>query len=200
MSMRGGATVRCAEEEKGPSALVVVNEENAMTAASVLGGLAGLWLGGAIVGVGAFIVTSYITRVQKDSDVAAALTGVSTTALEAINSVANLNSKYEVTGKVGGAFSSALEEAKTKPEQKEIANAVSNALKSASDVVADVDVKETLGGLTTEASKLAGSATDTATSKASELNEKYKVTDQIQATVSDATKELQSKVDDAAKK
>ncbi|CAE7807823.1 unnamed protein product, partial [Symbiodinium sp. CCMP2456] len=103
-------TARAAEAASGSSsvALVKVTKENSIATAGVLGGVAGLLLGGFWIGAAGFVATSYLAK-KEDSDVASVLKGVSGASLEAINFVDYLNSKYDVTSKVGSALNEALE-------------------------------------------------------------------------------------------
>lgn len=191
-----GVEMQAEEAEKPPAAssvaLVKVSEENKLTTASVLGGLAGIYLGGATIGAILFVATTYLARSDKDSDVSKALTGVAEAGLEALNFGKGLDDKYEVTGKFGKAITDAIETAKQKPEQKEIADALSNLLTSsgeaASSVDKEVNFKDTLGSIVSGASELAY----TATSKVLELNEQYKVTDTIKEKIEEQLEKVKS--------
>ncbi|CAK9067073.1 unnamed protein product, partial [Durusdinium trenchii] len=74
-----------------------VTKENSIATAGVLGGVAGLLLGGFWIGAAGFVATSYLAK--KEDDVSTVLKGVSTASLEALNYVDYLNKKYEVTNK-----------------------------------------------------------------------------------------------------
>mmetsp|Transcript_55223 Transcript_55223/g.142229 ORF Transcript_55223/g.142229 Transcript_55223/m.142229 type:complete len:252 (-) Transcript_55223:153-908(-) len=166
-------------------ALVKVTEENSMTTASVLGGLAGLLVGGVWVGGALFAASSYLAR-KKDNDVAAALKGVASGSLEALNFSAYVNDKYTVTGKVGDAISKALE--KQKAEGGDAVDSITKFTDAVSEAFVsldkDVGIKDTLGSLATSASELAAQAVD----KAIELNDQYKITDQIKEKIEESTK------------
>lgn len=171
-------------------ALVKVSEENKLTTASVVGGLAGLWFGGLWLGAGVFAATTFLTRSDKDSDVSKAVQGIAGAGLEVLNFAAGLNAKYEITGSVGTALTDALENAKTNPDTKVVAEPVSNLLQGVGDAIGSVDqdvgIKDTLGSIATSASELAY----TATSTVAELNDKYKVTDKIKEKVDEVAKEV----------
>lgn len=193
-SARGAIAAR-AEETPPPkesTALVKVSEESAATTASLLGGLAGLWFGGPLIGAGLFVATTILTRGDKDSDVAQALKGISSKGLEALNWGVSLDDKYQVTSGVGNAINDAIEKAKEKPETKEVAGTVSSVLKGAGDAISSVDqdigIKDTVGSLATAATDL----TYTATEKVSELNDKYKVTDKIKAKIDEVASSAKS--------
>lgn len=188
-----GAVVAHAEAAPSPApgssvALVKVSEENKMTTASVVGGLAGLWFGGLWLGAGLFAAATFLTRNDKDSDVSKALTGVTGAGLEVVNFAAGIEAKYEITGKIGGAFSDALDSAKANPDTKVVAEPVSNLVQGVGDAISSVDedvgIKDTLGSLASSASELAYTATTTVT----DLNDKYKVTDKIKEKIDEVTK------------
>lgn len=187
------AVVSHAEAAPSPApsssvALVKVTEDSKLTTASLLGGAAGLWLGGLWVGLGAFAAASYLSRSDKDSDVSKALTSVSGAGLDAVNFAAGLEAKYEVTGKLSGAINDTIESAKSKPEQKEAAEAVSGFFSTAGDVLNSIDeevqLKSTLGNIANFASEIAFTATTTI----ADLNDKYKVTDQVKEKINELTK------------
>jgi len=163
-------------------ALVKVTEESKATTASVLGGLAGLLVGGVWVGAGLFAAGAYLSR-KEDSDVAKALKGVASGGLEVVNFGAYLNDKYTVTDRIGSALSDALGEADTGSESREsvssFARSVTDAVKSADQ---EIGFKDTIGQIATSASDLACQAVD----KVVELNMQYKVTDQIAEKINEA--------------
>mmetsp|Transcript_31817 Transcript_31817/g.72396 ORF Transcript_31817/g.72396 Transcript_31817/m.72396 type:complete len:220 (-) Transcript_31817:100-759(-) len=156
------------------TALVKVSEDSKIAAASLLGGIAGLLVGGVWIGAALFAATSYIVR-QEDNDVAKALKGVAASGLEAVNFGAYMNDKYEVTGKVGGAIKGAVGEENTKVIDQVV------------DQVKAVEIKDTVGKLATGASDAANKAV----TKAIDVNKEYKITDQIAEKVQDATKNVQ---------
>jgi len=180
---RGAALLR-AEGEKSV-ALVKVSEENAITTASLLGGTVGLLTGGVWVGAALFAASSYLSR-QEDSDVSTALKGVSSTALETLNFGAYLNDKYAVTSTISDSFASALE---SSPQaKKSVDDAWSSVSEAYNSVDQDVGIKDTLGTILASGSELASQAID----KAVELNDQYKITDQIGEKISEVIDKAQS--------
>jgi hypothetical protein len=180
------AVVMEAGETSSSVALVKVNEENSITTAGVIGGLAGLLVGGVWVGGALFAVSSYLAR-KKDDDVAAGLKGVAAGGLEALNFVDYLNNKYEVTGKLGSAITGALESATSSPDSKESLSSVTGFFSSAKTAIENFDkevgIKDTVGGILSAGSELASQAID----KAVELNKEYKLTDQLADKIKEAT-------------
>lgn len=190
-ALRSNLVQRWAEEAAAPApspsyALVKVTDESSMTTASVLGGVVGLLVGGIWVGGAAFAAASYFAR--KDSDLASGLKGVAASGLEALNFGAYVTDKYEVTGKIGSSFNSVLDNAKESASTKEAATTVSGILSGVGDAIDSVDkdigIKDTIGTVLMSGSELAAQAVD----KAVELNEQYKVTDQIVEKITEATK------------
>mmetsp|Transcript_104882 Transcript_104882/g.306322 ORF Transcript_104882/g.306322 Transcript_104882/m.306322 type:complete len:246 (+) Transcript_104882:54-791(+) len=182
----GAAAPAPAPSEGGSYALVKVTEESKMTTAGVLGGLAGLLIGGVWVGGALFAASSYFAK-KEDSDVSKALKGVASGSLEVLNFGAAINEKYMVTDKLGSAVSSALEGAKSSPDSKGAATTVSGFLSGLGEAFQsldnDVGIKDTLGTLASGATDLAFQAVD----KAVELNNEYKISDQISEKVQEAT-------------
>merc|ERR1719188_1688240 len=166
--------------------LVKVTDENVKTTASLLGGLVGTLVGGIWVGGALFAAASYFTR-KDDDDISKALKGVASAGLEAINFGAAMNDKYTVTGKIGGAFSDAVDKVKTDSTKatfaqvEDVADNIKGAIKSVDD---DIGIKDTIGTLATSASDLAYQAVD----KVVDLEKQYKVTDQIKEKIEEVTK------------
>lgn len=181
-----------AEPKSAPAgssvSLVTVTEESKITTASLIGGVAGLLVGGIWLGGALFAATSYLAR-KEDDDVSKALKGVASGGLEVVNFAASVNDKYMVTEKVGSAFSEAIGSAKNKnnPDSEGVAgiagflDTVVNSVKSLDK---DIGIKDTLGDLAVSASDLAAQAVD----KVVELNKEYKITDQISEKIQEASK------------
>jgi len=166
-------------------ALVKITEENQVTTASILPGLAGLLLLKSVwIGAGLFAAGAYIAR-QKDSDIGAGLKGIAGSSLEVLNFGAYVNDKYEVTGKVGNAFSEQVN--KTKKEGS--SGPLDGITTAYAEFDKEVGIKDTLGSFLITSSDLAAKAVD----KAMELNEQYKITDQISEKVQDLTKGSKAK-------
>lgn len=168
-------------------ALVKVTEENKVATASVLGGLAGLLLGGVWVGAGLFAAGAYVSR-REDSDASKALKGIASGSLEVVNFGAYLNDKFAVTDKLGSAISEAVGSAKASSgSSSESLDSVTGVFQGAVDAFKaadeDIDFKTTLGTLVTSASDLASQAVE----KVVEVNDTYKITDQIKEKIDEAS-------------
>ncbi|CAE7338971.1 unnamed protein product [Symbiodinium necroappetens] len=97
---------------------------------------------------------SSVALVKEDSDVASVLKGVSSASLEAVNFVDYINSKYDVTSKVGTALNDALDKS-----DGETSSSVKSSLDSVGDAITsfdkDVGIKDTLGSLILSGTDLA---------------------------------------------
>jgi len=191
--LRGARLIVGLRAEGESVALVKVTEENKVTTASVLGGLAGLLVGGVWVGAGLFAAGAYLARKggEGDDDVSKALKGVAAGSIEALNFGAYLNDKYTVTDRLGGAISDAIGSAK-KSSSGETAAAASGFVDGVVDTIKaadrEVDFKTTFGTLAASASDLAYQAVD----KAVELNGQYKISDQIAEKLSETASNAQA--------
>eukprot|EP00434_Breviolum_minutum_P014655 symbB.v1.2.012922.t1/scaffold903.1/size153517/9 len=161
-------------------ALVKVTKENTIATAGVLGGVTGLLFGGFWLGAASFVASSYLAK-KEDDDVSTVLKGVSSASLEALNFVDYLNKKYEVTNKVGTALSDALDssEGETSTSVKSTLGTVNGAIDSFDK---EVGIRDTLGSLVLAGSDLANQLA----TKVVELNDEYKVTDQLKNKIDDA--------------
>lgn len=178
-------------------ALIVVNDENTATTASILAGLAGALLGGVWIGGTLFAAASYLSR--QEGDIPKAIKGVAQSALEALNFGANLNSKYTVTDQIGGAVGGAVDKVKETTGDNEVTKTLSNTAdtvgKAVSDLDRDVNIKGTVGNVVSAASEFAADAVE----RVVEVNEEYKVTEQIADKAKDVAEQVQSKVKEQTK-
>jgi len=192
-NLRARVTAR-AEDAEAPApapapsssvALVKITEESQVTTASLLPGLAGLLLLKSVwIGAGLFAVGSYLAR-QKDSDIATGLKGIAGSSLEVLNFGAYVNDKYEVTGKVGNAFSEQVN--KTKKEGS--SGPLDGITTAYNDFDKEVGIKDTIGSFLVSSSDLAAQAID----KAVELNDQYKITEQISEKAAELSKGSQAR-------
>jgi len=183
-ALRGAVSVQAEESGSSSVALVKVTEENTRTTAGLIGGVVGLLTGGVWVGAGLFAVTSYLTR--KDDDVSTVLKSTSASALEVLNFGSYLNDKYSVTSGVGDAFNKVLED---NPETKKRVDGVFEGVAEAYESVdKDIGIKDSLGTILTSGGELASQAVE----KVIEINEKYKITDQVTDKVNELVEKAKS--------
>jgi len=174
-------------ESENRAASVKLTDENVKTSASVLGGVFGLLVGGVWVGAILFFAASFLARREEDN-ITKTINDVARTALEAINSVGDLNEQYQVTDQVGSFLSDAVQSAKENPSTKDAATAVTGVIDKAVDYVSnfdkEVDIKGTAGSLIISGSNAAADAVD----KLAELAKEYKVTDAVGKKIDEVTK------------
>lgn len=178
-AVRGVA--RAAEGES--VALIKVTEENKVTTAGVLGGTAGLLLGGMWIAVPFFAVSSYVAR-RPDDDLAIALRGIANASLETLNFFHTLDKKYSVTDSLGNSLAEAVEEGKKNPDTKEAYGFLGTVGEAIQTFDKDVGIKNTLGSLVTAAGDLSNRIVE----KLIEVNDQYKITDQLKAKLDEVSK------------
>jgi len=188
--LRGARTTMHAEAEeaKTSTALIKVTEESKVTTASVIGGVAGLLVGGVWVGGALFAATAYLAK-KDDDDVSKAIKGLASTGLEAVNFAGYLGDKYDVTSSIGTAMSSALTDARKNSDTSSVIEFFDNVGEAITKFDQDVGVKDTVGSAVTSASDLASQAV----TKALELNDQYKITDKIGDKIKEVTDEATKK-------
>merc|ERR1719198_2003437 len=89
------APMRMSEEG---GALVPVNEENIGAGASTLGAVAGVAVGGPVVGAVGAAVVNYVSK--QDNELGDVARGIGKVALDVFNFATKLNSKYDLTDKL----------------------------------------------------------------------------------------------------
>jgi len=186
------ATPAPAPAESSSVALVVVNDENTATTASILAGLAGVLLGGPWIGGALFAAGSYLSR--KEGDLPMAIKGVASSALQVLNFGANMNDKYTVTDQIGGALSGAIANVKKNTGDGEVVKTLSDTFdkvgKALGDLDKDVNIKNTAGNVVSAASEFAADAVERVVG----VNEDYKLTEQIADKAKDVASQVQEKL------
>jgi len=186
----------------GSVSLVKISETNVKTNASVLGGLAGLWVGGIWGSAIVFLLTSYVARNLDDDkadptakDLSKGVQGVSQASLEALNAAGYVNDKYQLTDKATEVLGGLVNKLKDNPSAKGVVDQIEDLAKNAGKVYTDLDdeigLKDTAGSILTSLSELA----ELGLNKVQDLNSEYKVT----ATIGDKVKEVSEKIQEKAK-
>eukprot|EP00419_Tripos_fusus_P007961 CAMPEP_0172681602 /NCGR_PEP_ID=MMETSP1074-20121228/17572_1 /TAXON_ID=2916 /ORGANISM="Ceratium fusus, Strain PA161109" /LENGTH=252 /DNA_ID=CAMNT_0013500131 /DNA_START=74 /DNA_END=832 /DNA_ORIENTATION=- len=172
--------------------IVAVNDENIATTASILAGLAGALLGGVWIGGALFAAGAYLSR--KDGEVSSAIKGVASSALDALNFGADMNQKYTVTDKIGGALSGVVEKAKESVGDNETVKTINDAVDKAGEAVSkidkDINIKGTVGNVVAATSEFAADAVE----RVVDVNEEYKVTEQIVSKGKEVVSDVQTKL------
>merc|ERR1712087_157591 len=102
------------EEESSADAggkLVAIKEETVEFTAGIIGGVAGLVVGGPLLGAIGAAAANYVSK--SDNEAGEVVGAVSKTALEVYNYLATLDSKYEVLGSAQASLENALDKLKS---------------------------------------------------------------------------------------
>lgn len=179
---RGSTRVGMRFQGEDSTALVKVNEENTLIAASIIPGAVGLILGHSVwLAAGLFVAGAYCARQQ--GDIADGLKGTSEVSLGLINFGANIVDKYAIGDKISSAFNSAMEKSGNENAAKTINDALGNVRSTFDDVDQEVGIANTLGTFVGTAGELASKAAN----KVVKLNDEYKLTDKIQEQLEQVT-------------
>ena len=183
-------------------ALVAINDSTVEFTAGLAGGLAGLVIGGPVVGLIAAAATNYVSRTKEESGEAAVIiNAVSTKSIEVYNYLAKVDAKYQVLDNAKSKLESALADLKKSDSmsaetQSTIAK-VEEALEKTTSRIAELNEEYDLVGAGVLALGVIGDIVQKTVKKASELNEEYKLTDKaieaLQTAVSKAKDAAASK-------
>mmetsp|Transcript_30609 Transcript_30609/g.57329 ORF Transcript_30609/g.57329 Transcript_30609/m.57329 type:complete len:237 (-) Transcript_30609:315-1025(-) len=175
--------------------LVPVKEETVEFTAGILGGAAGLVIGGpALAAIGA-AAANYISK--SDNDAGVAVGAVSKSAIEVYNYLATLDSKYEILSKAKNSLEKALDKLKAQENVDPAAiEKVESALASTKEKIAEVNDEYDLVGSGVTALGVVGDLVEKTIKKVSELNEEYNLTEKAKNALASAVE----KAKDAANK
>jgi hypothetical protein len=159
------------------SALVPIKEETVEFTAGLLGGLAGLFVGGpALAAVGA-ACANYVSKMEvgEATDV---IQAVSKSSIQVYNYLTTLDGKYELLKKAQDSLQSSLDKLKAQGSvDPETVTKVETALSNTRSKIAEINDEYDLvgGGLT--ALGVIGDLVEKAINKVGELNSEYKISD-----------------------
>jgi phage-related minor tail protein len=166
------------DEEPKPSggALVPIKEETVEFTAGLIGGVAGLVVGGPFLGAVLAAIANYASK--SEGDVGVVVQSISKASLEVFNYLANLNNKYEVLNKAQSSLETSLEKLKSQDTiDKETVDKVEKALSGTTAKIKEInDEYDVVGGSLTALGVL-GELVEKAVDKAKEVNSEYKITD-----------------------
>ena len=183
-----------ADEEKPAGALVPIKEETVEFTAGILGGVAGLVIGGPVLGVIGAAAANYVSKM--DGDVTVAVQAVSKSGIEVFNYLANLDSKYEVLKKAQGSLQSSLDALKKNDSvDPATVEKVESALAKTNAKIKEINDEYDLVGGATTALGVIGDLVEKAIKKAGEVNEEY----QLSAKATEALSKAVDKAKQAAK-
>jgi len=165
--------------------IVAIKEETVEFTAGIIGGVAGLVVGGPVLGAVGAAAANYVSK--GENEVGEIVGTVSKTALEAYNYLATLDNKYEVLASAQSSLEGALD--KLKSQEKVDAAAiekVESALASTKAKIEEVNDEYDLVGSGITALGVVGDLVEKTVKKVGELNEEYQLTDKAKAALSSA--------------
>jgi len=175
--------------------IVAIKEETVEFTAGLIGGVAGLIIGGPVLGAVGAAAANYISKGENEAS--EILGGVSTSALEVYNYLATLDGKYEVLASAQSSLENAL--AKLKAQDRIDPSAVQkveSALASTKAKIEEVNDEYDLVGSGMTALGVVGDLVEKTVKKVIELNDEYQLTDKAKTALSSAV----DKAKDAAGK
>jgi len=162
-------------EEAPSSALVPIKEETIEFTAGLIGGAAGLVIGGPVVAAIGAAAANYVSK--SDNEAGDVVGTVSKSAIEVYNYLLNLDSKYEVLKKAQGSLEGALDKLKSQDSvDPEAVEKVEKALASTKAKITEVNDEYDLVGAGMTALGVVGDLVEKTVKKVSELNEEYSLT------------------------
>ncbi|CAN0349201.1 unnamed protein product [Ascophyllum nodosum] len=175
------STPTLSEPAKEKAPLVAVNTENTEFSAGLLGGIAGFFIGGPVIAALLAVVANCGSK--RDNEAGQAVRSIAANAIEALNFITTVNSKYDVTGKAGASLDDAVAKLKERGEagetigkmEKTMKDITSQASKLSRDYGLPAKAKQVLGA--------AGELADTAIDKGIELEKEFKVTEKVKEAV-----------------
>jgi hypothetical protein len=166
-------------------ALVPIKEETVEFTAGILGGLAGLAIGGPVLGAIGAAALNYVSKM--DGDVTVAVQAVSKSSIEVFNYLAGIDKKYAVLEKAKNSLQSSLDKLK---EQEGVdpttIDKVETALSNTNAKIKEINDEYDLVGGATTALGVIGDLVEKAVKKASELNEEYNLSTKAKEALSKA--------------
>lgn len=151
--------------------LVPIDKVTIENSAAVTSGLVGFVLGGPVFAVILAAITNYVSK--KDNESGVALRGVGKTVIESYNFLTKLNSKYEVTDKIGSSLEKAVSSVDT---DTDIVEKVKSTYSSTTSKITELNEQYDLVGKGKEVLVATATLSDSAIDKLLELNAKVTLT------------------------
>lgn len=178
-------------------ALVPIKEETVEFTAGLLGGAAGLFLGGPVLGIIGAAAANYVSKMG--GDVGSIVQEVSKSSINIFNYLASLDQKYEVLGKAKNALEKSLSNLKSQDQVDPAAiDKVEKALKSTNAKIKEINDEYDLVGGGMTALGVIGDLVEKAVTKAGELNEEYQLSDKAKKALSSAVDKAKTAAKEAA--
>lgn len=182
-----------AQEPQEGGKLVPINDSTVEFTAGLVGGLAGLTIGGPIVGALSATAANYLSK--TDMEAGEIVAGISKTAIELYNYLARLDSKYALLDKTQRNLESVLTELKENPSvDQSTIEKVESALSTTKDKIVEVNDQYDLVGTLTTSLGVVGDLIEKALLRAGELNDEYGLTDKAQDALKSAVDKAKEKI------
>jgi hypothetical protein len=167
--------LRMAGDDEGGQ-LVPLKQETVEFTSGVLGGIAGLVLGGPVLALIGAAAANFVSK--TDGEAADVVTAVSKSTIQVFNYLTNIDQKYELLSKAKDSLSSALDKLKNQETIDPDAVAkVEDALATTTKKITEINDEYDLVGGSVTALGVVGELVEKAITKAGELNAEYKLTD-----------------------
>ena len=178
-------------------ALVPIKEETVEFTAGLLGGAAGLLVGGPVLGAIGAAAANYVSKMGGDAS--EIIQEISKSSINIFNYLAGLDQKYEVLGKAKNALEKSLDNLKKQDQVDPAAiEKVENALKSTNAKIKEINDEYDLVGAGVTALGVVGDLIEKAVTKASELNEEYQLSDKAKKALNSAVDKAKTAAKEAA--
>jgi len=170
--------------------MVAIKDETVEFTAGILGGVAGLAVGGPVLGAIGAAVLNYASK--NEAEVGEVVKNVSKTAIEIYNYLVKLDTKYEVLKKSQESLKTTLDKAKSSGGSSDTIDQLENALSTTSKKITEVNDEYDLVGTGVTALGVIGDLVEKAVKKAGELNDEYKLTDKAMDSLNTAVSKAKS--------
>jgi len=177
--------------------IVPVKEETVQFTAGILGGVAGLTIGGPVIGLVGAAVANFASK--NDNEASEVISAVSKSSIEVYNYLVKLDTKYEVLVKAQSSLESALDKVKDNESVPEdTVKQVEDALASTSAKIKEINDEYDLVGAGVTALGVVGDLLEKAVVKAVELNDEYKLSDKALESIKKAVDTAQQSASSVA--
>jgi len=170
--------------------IVPVKEETVQFTAGIIGGVAGLAVGGPVIGAIGACIANYASK--NEEEVGEIIQAVSRTSIEIYNYLVKLDNKYTVLESAQSSLAEAIEKVK-KDGNSETLEQLEKAYDSTTSKINEINDEYDLVGAGMTALGVVGDLVEKAVVKAGELNEEYKLTDKALESVKGAVETAKAK-------
>mmetsp|Transcript_86628 Transcript_86628/g.250183 ORF Transcript_86628/g.250183 Transcript_86628/m.250183 type:complete len:234 (+) Transcript_86628:133-834(+) len=170
---------------KKEAALVPIKEETVEFTAGILGGAAGLIIGGPVIAAIAAAAANYASK--GESEASNIVGAVSKSAIEVYNYLAGLDNKYELLSKAQASLEKSLNKLKSQDSvDPEAVKKVEDALAATKSKISEINDEYDLVGSSVTALGVIGDLVEKTVKKVGELNAEYKLTDKAKEALNSA--------------